>query len=90
MSGLPILGMVQGETEQVINKSGCGYTCNSGDGEALSSIAMKMMKKSKDDRISMGNMGRNYAAQEFDRKKLIKQLESWMISYSNIYSGRGK
>ena len=82
MSGLPILGMVQGEAEQVIKKSGCGYTCESGNGIALASIVQKMILTSDADRISMGTMGRNFAIQEFDRKMLFKKLESWMFEYA--------
>jgi glycosyltransferase involved in cell wall biosynthesis len=90
MSGLPILGMVQGEAEQIIKKSGCGYTCESGDGIALAAIVKKMILTSDADRVSMGAMGRNYAIQEFDRKMLFKKLESWMFEYANNYNSKIK
>ena len=90
MSGLPILGMVQGEAEQVIKNSGCGYTCEPGNGIALAGIVKKMILTSDADRISMGTKGRNYAIQEFDRKMLLMKLESWMFEYANHYNSKIK
>jgi len=83
MSGLPILGMAQGETEQVIKKSGCGYVCEPGNGFALASIVKKMVSTSSADRSRMGAMGKKYAIQEFDRETLLRQLESWMFEFIN-------
>jgi colanic acid biosynthesis glycosyl transferase WcaI len=90
MSGLPILGMVEGETEQVINKSGCGYCCKPGNGRALANIVKQMMSTSISDRSLMGDMGRSYSVQEFDRKTLLKKLESWMIEYADNYDNKSR
>jgi len=90
MSGLPILGMVQGEAEMIIKNSGCGYTCNSGDGIALASIVKKMLSTSDANRNSMGAMGIDYANQEFDRNTLLKKLESWMFECADNYGGKTK
>lgn len=86
MSGLPLLGMVQGEAKQVIESSGCGFTSESGNGQALASIVKKMMKSSEEDRLLMGELGRQYAHKEFNRKTLIDKLESWMNQYSEKYN----
>ena len=83
MSGLPILGMIEGETERIINDSGCGYVCKSGEGYLLAEIVKKMMKTSIDTRKTMGIKGLNYATKEFDRDELIKKLESWMHEYAD-------
>ena len=90
MSGLPILGMVQGETEKIIKNSGCGYTCNSGDGIALADIAKKMLSLSDVNRNTMGAMGRDYAIQEFDRNTLLRKLESWMFECADNYGSKTK
>ena len=90
MSGLPILGMVQGETEKIIKNSGCGYTCNSGDGIALADIAKKMLSISDVNRNTMGAMGRDYAIQEFDRNTLLRKLESWMFECADNYGSKTK
>jgi colanic acid biosynthesis glycosyl transferase WcaI len=82
VSGLPILGMVQGEAKQVIENSGCGYTCESGNGFDLAAIAKKMMLSSDKDRLLMGELGKKYAFKEFDRKTLLDKLEKWMNQYS--------
>lgn len=83
MSGLPILGMVQGETEQVIKNARAGFTCIAGDGKELAKIVKKMALTSNIDRKKMAVNGKNFASQEFDRTRLLKKLEKWMIEYSN-------
>jgi len=88
MSGLPILGMVQGETEQIIRSSGCGYTCASGDGAALAGLVRKMISTSDKNRDLMGSKGKDFAIQEFDRSTLIKKLEFWMFEYADNYDGK--
>jgi colanic acid biosynthesis glycosyl transferase WcaI len=90
MSGLPILGMVGGETEKIIKDSGCGYTCKPGDGIALAGIVNKMILTSDANKKSMGARGRNYAIQKFDRNMLLKKLESWMYEYANHYASKTK
>jgi colanic acid biosynthesis glycosyl transferase WcaI len=82
-SGLPILGMVQGEADQVIKKSECGYSSESGDGHALAQNVKKMMLKPEADRIAMGVNGKNYADKEFNRNRLFKKLESMMLKQIN-------
>ena len=82
-SGLPILGMVQGETEQIIKNSGCGYTCESGNGIALAAEVKKMILLSDDERNLMGAKGKKFAIQEFDRNTQIKKLESWMFEFND-------
>tara|TARA_B110000008_G_scaffold279830_1_gene328934 strand:+ start:1640 stop:2869 length:1230 start_codon:yes stop_codon:yes gene_type:complete len=90
MSGLPILGMVQGETEQIIKNSGCGYTCESGNGIALAAEVKKMILLSDEDRNLMGAKGKKFAIQEFDRNTQIKKLESWMFEFNDYYSTKFK
>jgi len=90
MSGLPILGMVQGETERIIKNSGCGYTCKAGDGYSLAGIVKEMMSKSDKDRELMGIMGKNFAIKEFDRNTLLKKLESLMFEYVENYDRKTK
>jgi colanic acid biosynthesis glycosyl transferase WcaI len=85
MSGLPILGMVQGEAKQVIDRSGAGYSSESGDSMAFAKIVKKMISTSQDDRILMGENGKKFAIIEFNRKMLFKKLESWMIEYAKKY-----
>jgi colanic acid biosynthesis glycosyl transferase WcaI len=88
VSGLPILGMVEGEAEWVIKNSGCGYTSQPGNGIALAGIVKKMIFTSDSDRSYMGTLGKNYSIQEFDRNMLLKKLESWMYEYRNNYDSK--
>lgn len=82
-SGLPIIGMVDGESELIINDSGSGYTCSAGDGFGLSIIIKKMQLTSEFQREKMGINAKKYAKKEFDRSVLLRRLEVWMIEHTN-------
>jgi colanic acid biosynthesis glycosyl transferase WcaI len=79
MSGLPILGMVNGEAKDVIDKSGSGYTCEPGNSTDLAIIVKKMSIASESHRCIMGAKGIDYANKEFDRNTLLRKLEHWML-----------
>ena len=79
-SGLPLLGMLDGEGARVIDDAAAGYTCAAGDGAALAGMTERMAAISADERKAMGRRGLEYAAREFDRDRLLTQLESWIES----------
>ena len=74
-SGRPVLGMINGEAARVINESGAGYACASGDGEALAVITRKMAMLAPEQRQAMGDSGRRFYEQEFARHVLLTRLE---------------
>jgi len=76
MSGLPIIGMLDGEGAKVIKDANAGMVCPAGDGKGLAKQVLKMQALSDDERLSLGSNGRNYAVKEFDRGALINKLES--------------
>ncbi|MNP49759.1 hypothetical protein D3C76_1439660 [compost metagenome] len=67
--------MINGEAARVINESGAGYACASGDGEALAVITRKMAKLAPEQRQAMGDSGRRFYEQEFARHVLLTRLE---------------
>ncbi len=78
MSGLPILGMLDGEGATVIGEAGAGIVCRAGDGAELAAAVRKISRMPSHQRYEMGMMGKKYAMQEFDRCSLIDRLENWM------------
>jgi len=76
MSGLPIIGMLDGEGAKVIKDANAGMVCPAGDGKGLAKQVLKMQALSDDERLSLGSNGRNYVVKEFDRGALINKLES--------------
>ena len=82
-SGIPILGMINGEAASVIKNSKAGYVCNSANFKRLGKLIIKMSKLSKKDRIKMGLNGKLYSKKNFDKNKLINRLEILMISLVN-------
>ena len=77
-AGLPIVAMLNGEGAEVIERAGAGITCKAGDAQALASAILRMASLPDAQRREMGRNGRLFSAAEFDRTKLIDQLESWM------------
>jgi colanic acid biosynthesis glycosyl transferase WcaI len=79
MAGKPILAMLNGEGANIVNEAGCGVTCCAGDGKGLATAVQKLRKMAKADLVEMGQNGIKVSKREFNREKLIGQLESWML-----------
>jgi glycosyltransferase involved in cell wall biosynthesis len=77
-AGLPILGMLDGEGGRIIEESGAGFACAAGDFAALARAVRSMVSLSAGERAGMSERGRAYALREFDRDRLIDQLEMRM------------
>ena len=75
LSGKPILGMLDGEGANLINKARAGLTCEAGNFKSLAENAILLANMSKKDRLSLGKNGRDYAIKHFDRLKIISTLE---------------
>lgn len=78
-AGKPILTMLTGEGSRVVREAECGLIADSGDANTLAANIQKMSVMSPAQLISLGANARNYAAREFDRDRLIGQLESWFV-----------
>lgn len=77
-AGLPLLGMLDGEGARVIQEAGAGLVCPAGDGLALARRVEELASRSAEERAGMGERGVEYAHREFDRARLLTQLEQWM------------
>jgi colanic acid biosynthesis glycosyl transferase WcaI len=77
MAGKPILGMLDGEGARVIDEANAGLVCRPGDYAKLAAEIMSMSELGEDKLQMLGENARNYAHREFDRNRLISQLELW-------------
>lgn len=77
-TGIPLLGMLDGEGARVINEAGAGFTCPAGDSEALAKIVTRMADLLPHERELIGQRGREYGSREFDRESLFDRLEGWL------------
>ena len=74
-SGKPVLGMIGGEAARVIEESGAGLACASGDQEGLSRIVQLMAAMSPQERDAMGRAGKCYYDDHFSKEKIFSNLE---------------
>jgi glycosyltransferase involved in cell wall biosynthesis len=70
-----ILGMFNGEGQQLINESGSGYAVNAGDFQALSQKATVIKGLSAAQRMQMENNSRHYYETNFSKEQLFDFLE---------------
>ena len=77
--GKPIVAALNGEGAKVIKESGSGFVVESGDYKGLSEIIVKMYQTSIEDRQKMGDNGRTYFENNFEREILLDKLENWLI-----------
>jgi len=78
MTGLPLVGMLDGEGARVIEESGAGVVVPSGDAESLAQAVVRLAELPEMERANMGASGVLYSQREFDRSTLLTQLEGWM------------
>jgi colanic acid biosynthesis glycosyl transferase WcaI len=78
MTGVPLLGMLDGEGAQVIKEANAGLTCAAGDTTGLVDAVLKLAALSAGERHELGVNGRAFAQREFARPMLIDRLESFL------------
>jgi len=81
-AGKPILTMLTGEGSRIIEEANCGLIAKSGDYKVLSENIEKMSMMNKGELDALGLKARAYSEREFDRDKLISQLEEWFVDLS--------
>lgn len=84
VAGKPILAMLDGEGARIIRDAKAGLVCSSGDFEGLADNALKMSKLNINELSEMADNGKFFADKEFDRDKLISQLEEWFLEVSKL------
>lgn len=74
-SGKPVIAMIDGEAARVVQESGAGMTCRSGDAAALADIVKIMASMTSGRRDEMGAAGRQYYLDNFPKSRLFDRLE---------------
>jgi glycosyltransferase involved in cell wall biosynthesis len=74
-AGVPVLAMLDGEGARVIEEAEAGFVSPAGDGVALAAQVKRLLNTAASERAAMGQRGRAYAAQEFNRDRLVSRLE---------------
>lgn len=74
-TGVPLIGMLNGEAAQVIKESNSGYVCNAGDYKALADLIIQMNQLSKKAREELGRNGKDFAIKQFNKESLMLKLE---------------
>lgn len=77
-AGFPCVAMMNGEGADLIESSGAGISCAAGDYTNLAKAVLTLSQKSSKELSDMGLNARKLSEREFDRKKLIDQLEVWI------------
>lgn len=90
LSGVPIIGMLDGEGAAVIEEAQAGKAVAAGDYEALAHTALEMANMPKEIMKTWGANGRFYAEREFDRQRLMNRLESMLNEAVSAYQKRLK
>ena len=70
--------MLDGEGGHIVEQSGAGLACRAGDAEALAANVLRFAEITRDEREAMGQKGRQYYLDNFEREKLFLQLEDWL------------
>ncbi len=74
-SGVPILGMLNGEGASVIKESNSGYVCPAGDYKGLAKLIIKMSYLNKEEKNKLGKNGIYFAKKEFNKSLLLNNLQ---------------
>lgn len=79
MTGIPLLGMLDGEGAATITRANAGLVCPAGDSTGLVRNINELMSKTEVERKVLGDNGLEYAKKEFDRQAIVKKLEGWFV-----------
>ena len=74
----PILAGLDGEGARVVNEAGAGLTCRAEDPRALARIVLQIRSLPPEERRAMGERGRAFFLQNFDREHLLNRLDTWL------------
>ena len=70
--------MLDGEGARIVHESGAGSACPAGDAAGLAAQVLNLATMPDLDRRAMGRKGRSYYEANFDRTRLLDQLEVWL------------
>lgn len=74
----PIIGMIDGETQNIIKLSKSGLCCDAGNYHDLSRNIIKLRKMTKLQRKKLGMNGFKFSNKYFNKKLLLKKFENYL------------
>ena len=75
-SGIPIIGMINGEGSRIIKEAKAGFVCEASNYIELSNLILKMSFLDKNELQEMGKNGKLYSEKEFSKTKQVTRLLS--------------
>lgn len=73
-SGKPVVSMLNGEGNRIIEEAQCGLTAPSGDYKKFAENVIALYNMSKEERENMGQNGLKYYLEHFDKQKVIDSI----------------
>lgn len=83
-TGKPIIAMLNGEGQRIVEESSCGSFTNAGDSHGLANIIRNMHKLSKAERHAIGQNGLIYGKKHFNLNKCIDNLCNILVTENII------
>lgn len=80
--GKPIIAALGGEGARVIQEAGAGLTVSAENPDGLAEAVLAMYHMDESDRRAMGDRGRIYFEENFDRPLLLNRLDGWIKELS--------
>lgn len=80
-SGKPVIASLDGEGANIINEAKAGVTCDAEDVESLVEAVKKIFGLEKEERELLGENGKKYCFDNFNRFRLISKLEKMMEDF---------
>lgn len=77
-SGKPIVSMLNGEGNRIVEEAKCGLIAQSGDYKTLADNVKKLYKANKEDLLQMGKNGLEYYLNHFDKKMVVDNIYNSM------------
>jgi glycosyltransferase involved in cell wall biosynthesis len=83
-TGIPLLGMLDGEGAAVIQDAQAGLTCVAGDSAGLVKKVLELAAMSPEKRQQLGKNGQSYVLKEFGRSQLMDRIEQLLAEAMSI------
>lgn len=77
-AGKPIIGAIDGETQLVIEKASCGYTCDAENYKALAKLIKEFCISNE--REQMGRNALNFYLENYSKERFMTVLENELIN----------
>jgi glycosyltransferase involved in cell wall biosynthesis len=78
-AGRPMLLAMDGEAQRLANETGCGFACDSNDSTSLYENIKKLYDLPKEERERMGERGREYHFEHFERNANLTRLHDFIF-----------